>query len=457
MNNFIKLESFRNSNDQAFSSVKSFVNTIVDEFSFVETDAFLSSKPFLSDYEVTEGVLSGFATVDGAPIYLIAQNSNQIGGSLGRAGAEKICKCIDKALRAKAPLVSIIDSSGARVGEGTAVMEAYASILSAASAIAGVIPHICIVKGNAIGMQAAFCALADFVIAMPDAVYSVGTPMSILSKANDLKKPNEVLGATAMLKKGNVHFACKTEEECADYVKYLISFTGVGRDFSTTDDFNRRSPILDDDISVKNVLDAVCDDKNYRFLGNKDACVVCAIGYVADKSVGIILTKGELCLKGIQNATRFINFLDSFDIPLLTFVDSSTVSTGVDGELMGAAETVANLFYAVSSSDNAKIAVITGKAIGLSYTAFASKSCGYDYVYALINAVVSPVSGDLSVDVLYSDEIKNSTDPNAREKIAKRHEELSDVFTVAKEGYIDNVIEPSLVRPYVISALQMLD
>ncbi len=459
MKNLVRLESFKSDNDVAFSKIKTFVNTFIDEFSFVETDAFLSSKPFLSEIEITEGVLTGYATVDGAPIYLVAQNNDLLGGSLGKAGAEKICKCIDKALRAKAPLVSIINSSGARVGEGVAVMEAYASILSAATAVAGVIPHICVVKGNAVGLQASFCALADFIIALPEAVYSVGAPMSVLSKSNDMRKPNEVLGAKSLISSGCVHFSPENEEEGAKLIKYLVSFMSEYSTENVDDaDFNRQSPVLESDISVRNVLDSVCDADSYYVLGSENDSITLALGYVGGKRAGLLLTKGELSYKSLQNATRFINFLDSFDIPLLTFIDSTVIKSSLNDEYNGAAEITANLFYAINASENLKISVILGNAIGFSYTAFASKNCAYDYVFALPDAVVAPVTPALAVDVLYADEIKSASDPvSTREKIAERYETISDVFVSAKEGYIDNVIEPSLLRPYVISALQMVD
>lgn len=456
MDNTIKLESFRAKYDSAFAKIKSFINTFCDEFSLVETDAFLTSKPFLSDIEITEGVLTGYATVDGAPVYLIAQNSEQIGGSLGKAGAEKICKCIDKALRAEAPVISIINSNGARIGEGTTVMEGYASIISAATAMAGRIPHICVIKGNAVGMQASFCALADFVIAMPDAVYCVGSPMSVMAKANDMKKPSETLGAKAQIKSGSVHFAPKDDVECGELIKYLVGFSS-NQTKDSSDDFNRQAQISDLK-NAKDILDAVCDEDSYRVLGDISDNVVCAIGYVGERRTGILITKDELREKNLKNATRFINYLDSFNIPLLTFVNSSTIYSCVNCEVNGLAETTANLFYAIASSDIAKIAVITGKAIGFSYTAFASKNIGFDYVYAYPTATISPITSDVAVDVLFSEDVRVSSDPvSAREELKARYETVSDVFTSAKEGYVDNVIEPNLTRAYVISVLQMLD
>ena len=456
MDNTVRLESLRKERELAFSKIKSFNDKFCDELSFVETDAFLSSKPFINESEIFEGVLTGYATVNNTPIYLVAQSSVQLGGSLSKAGAEKICKCIDKALRANAPLITVIDSNGARIGEGVSVLEGYASIISAASAIAGEIPHICVIKGNAVGLQATFCALADFVIALPESVYSVATPMSNASKANDVRKSSEILGSKPMLKTGCVHFAPNNEDEAGELIKYLVDYlTLTNRE--TQDDFNRQTKVSNLS-SAKNILDTVCDDKDYKVLSNIEDCIVCSIGWVGEKKVGIVITNGELTDKAIKNATRFINFLDSFNIPLLTFVNSSTVQSSIDVELNGIAETTANLFYSIASTEISKVAVITNKAIGFSYTAFASKNIGFDYVYALPNATVSPVTPEVAVDVLYSQEILSSSDPvSVREKIQNRYEAISDVFTCAKEGYVDNVIEPEQMRAYVISALQMLE
>lgn len=462
MNKLEQLNALRVETDESFKKIRDFINLIIDDLSFIETDAFLSGKSFLDESSVVcEGVLTGYATVDGAPVYFIAQNSAVLGGSLGKAGAEKICKCIDKALRAGAPLISIIDSNGARLGEGVTVMEAYASIINAASAVAGRIPHICIVKGNAIGMQSAYCALADFIIAMPESTYAVSAPMSLVAKSNHAGKIQDILSAKLQNKNGNVHFAPENDFECSNIVKKLISFVPSDNgavEIPTSDDYNRIISEIDRDSTPISILNSICDESDYLVVGDSESDVVCAMARIGEKVVGTILTSGEITEKSIRRATRFINYLDSFNIPLLTFVNSSSFKTDLNAELNGAVYALSDLFYAISTSESTKIAVITGEAIGVSYTAFASKNFGFDYVFALTEATIAPVSPELAVDVFYSNEIASAKDPNlAREKVAKRYSDVSDVFVTAKEGYVDNVVESSMLRPHLISVLQMLE
>ena len=118
------LSTFSKALDKACSKIKSFVNDIVDAESFVETDAFLTGKGFDSALEALgEGVITGYATIQGHPVHLFAQNAEVLKGSMSQAQADKIAKAMQRAVSAGVPFVSIIDCSGARVGEGAAVLE----------------------------------------------------------------------------------------------------------------------------------------------------------------------------------------------------------------------------------------------------------------------------------------------------------------------------------------------
>ncbi len=170
--------------DKATKNIKSFIESIVDAESFVETDVFLTGKGFDDASEALgEGVVTGYATLKGNPVHIFAQNADVLKGSLSEAHANKINKCMQRAIKAGTPLISIIDSCGARVGEGASVMEGYAQLIASGIELADEVPHICIVKGVAVGMMATFVAGADFVFMSKDAVMSVNSPMYLVSDA----------------------------------------------------------------------------------------------------------------------------------------------------------------------------------------------------------------------------------------------------------------------------------
>ncbi|MDE7257548.1 MAG: hypothetical protein K2N50_06315, partial [Clostridia bacterium] len=99
-----------------------------------------------------------------------------------------------------------------------------------------------------------------------------------------------------------------------------------------------------------------------------------------------------------------------------------------------------------------KISVVYGKAIGLGYTLFAAKSMGYDFTYAFANSKIA------LFDSAQGAEIELATDGKAdKAKLAAKYaDENSDPVNAAKNGYIDNIIEPAFVRQYLIASLQML-
>ena len=182
------LSSLRLKIEKATADIKGFINSFIDEASFVETDAFLTNDAFDGTDANGEGVVTGYATIDGKPLYIAAQNIKVLSGSIGKAHAQKIVNCMNMALRTRVPFLSIIDSNGARLGEGISVLEGYAALNAMAARISGEIPNIAIVKGNAIGQIAEFVKTADFIIMSDKAVLSNNAPMCLASKASNMSK-----------------------------------------------------------------------------------------------------------------------------------------------------------------------------------------------------------------------------------------------------------------------------
>ncbi|MFW5779883.1 MAG: carboxyl transferase domain-containing protein, partial [Bacillota bacterium] len=94
--------------------IRDFIDKIVDQNSFVETDVFMSGKSYIDGSDALgEGVVTGFAAINDYQICVVAQNIEVLGGSLGKAHADKILKCINMCIKTQTPLLSIIESNGA--------------------------------------------------------------------------------------------------------------------------------------------------------------------------------------------------------------------------------------------------------------------------------------------------------------------------------------------------------
>lgn len=131
----------------ASKDVYALIDKITDEQSFVETDKFIGSGTSLG-YAAGEGVVSGIASVDDIQVGIFAINGKILLGGIGKSNAEKISKCVANAVKMSAPVIGVIDTSGARFAEGIEALEGYGKIIEAFSGAYGMVPTILVVKGQ---------------------------------------------------------------------------------------------------------------------------------------------------------------------------------------------------------------------------------------------------------------------------------------------------------------------
>ena len=111
-------------------SARERLDVLLDEGSFVEIDRFVASRS-VADGETPiygDGVVTGYGRVEGRLVYVFSQDFTVFGGSLSESHAAKICKVMDLALRAGAPMIGLNDSGGARIQEGVVSLGGYADI-----------------------------------------------------------------------------------------------------------------------------------------------------------------------------------------------------------------------------------------------------------------------------------------------------------------------------------------
>ena len=189
--------------------------------------------------------------------------------------------------------------------------------------------------------------------------------------------------------------------------------------------------------------------------------MITSIGRIGGTTVGFIANQaskdeGRLTVYGCKKAARFASFCDCFSIPVVTIVDSMgmKINDKPQGEL---ARTGAQLMFALSEATNARIALVTGNAVGMAYAAMASRAAS-DVVYAWPGAVISAVTPQIAVQLNCADELKGAADPYAKraELEQKFMDDVADGVNAAKLGYVDDVIEPAQTRQMIAAALEML-
>src|SRR5215204_3397763 len=131
----------------------------------------LARRPLESGFDdrpYTDGVITGWGTVDGRKVFVFSQDFTVFGGALGEVFADKIQKLMDLALKVGAPLVGINDGAGARIQEGVVSLDSYGGIFHRNVQSSGVVPQISVIMGPCAGGAVYSPAMTDFVFMVED-------------------------------------------------------------------------------------------------------------------------------------------------------------------------------------------------------------------------------------------------------------------------------------------------
>ncbi len=460
------------------------VLALVDEGSFAEIDRFVvhrsdalgsDDKEFLGD-----GVITGRATVAGRQIFLFSQDFTVLGGSLGEAHAEKICKVMDLALRTGSPMIGINDSGGARIQEGVVSLGGYAEIFWRNVQASGVIPQLSLIAGPCAGGAVYSPAITDFIVMTERISQMFITGPEIIKTVTGEDVSFEDLGGAQShaSKSGVAHLVAADEDELCDLTRSLLAYLPQNNledppRVPCLDDPQRESPELDGvvpDLANKPydmhaVLEAVLDDGIFFeihaiFAPN----IICGFGRVDGRSVGVVANQpsvlaGVLDIKSSTKAARFVRFCDAFNIPLVTFVDVPGFLPGIDQEYGGIIVHGAKLLYAFAEATVPKITIITRKAYGGAYDVMASKHIRADVNLAWPTAEIAVMGAEGAVKVVNRRELAAAKDKVAKtaELIDEYTERFANPYIAARRGYVDDVIEARRTRGAISTALAMLE
>ncbi|WP_231182866.1 acyl-CoA carboxylase subunit beta [Haladaptatus sp. DYF46] len=426
-----------------------------------------------------DGVVTGYGEVNGRKVFVFAHDFTVFGGSLGEVFAQKVCKVMDKAMEVGAPVIGLNDSAGARIQEGVESLAGYADIFHRNQQASGVIPQISAIMGPCAGGAVYSPAITDFIFMVKDTSHMFITGPDVIETVTGEEVTFEELGGatTHTDKSGVAHFAEDSEEEALDDIRRLLSYLPQNNvedppRFEPWDDPERRDEELKSVVpdqprkpyDIERVIEGVMDEDSFFEVQEGYAKnIVVGFGRLDGRSVGIVANQprvnaGTLDIESSEKGSRFVRFCDSFNIPIVTFVDVPGFMPGTDQEHGGIIRHGAKLLYAYSEATVPLMTVITRKAYGGAYDVMASKHIGADVNYAWPTSEIAVMGPQGAVNVLYSSELAEADDPDARrdELIDEYREQFANPYTAADRGFVDDVIEPQDTRPRLIDDLEML-
>ena len=429
------------------------LTALFDEGTFLETGRFVKSKTTPADEtegNEFEGVVTGYGAVDGRLVFAYAQDPSRMKGAMSEAQAKKIVALYDAALKAGAPVVALLDSVGAKVEEGVAVLSGYASVMKAVASASGVIPQITVVCGVCSGSLATIASMTDVVVAVKDAKYYVSAPIALTAKG---AKNAGSIGNAA--ENGSVSIVAEDAFAAVSKAKAIVALLPSnnveGSAYTeTTDTMNRTVASAS--------LEEVADAGSVVELGAENGkSIKTALATVGGMTVGFVAVDGKICPFCVRKAAKFVAFCDSFQIPVVTLVNCDGTVCDPKAEEVPFAAKLAQLACVYASSTTAKVTVITGNAFGTAFSILGSKALGADVVLATENAKIAALPTEAGVEFLYGDEIKQAEDPAAKKaELTAAYEQAASPVEAARNGDIDDVIEASELRIRIAAALEML-
>ncbi|MCT4600050.1 MAG: acyl-CoA carboxylase subunit beta [Marinifilaceae bacterium] len=462
------------------------IDMLLDEGSFEEFDMFVTHRCVNFGIEKTkflgDGVVTGQGTIDGRLVFVFAQDFTVFGGSLSETLAAKICKVMDKAMLAGAPVIGLNDSGGARIQEGVNSLAGYAEIFERNILASGVIPQISAIFGPCAGGAVYSPALTDFILMTDKSSYMFVTGPKVVKTVTNEDITTEDLGGARIhsSRSGVSHFLLEDEEEGIMIIRKLISYLPSNNmeeaPFLETNDPSDRiedalNTIVPDDpnkpYDMTDIIHAIVDNGEFMEVHRNYAKnIIVGFCRMGGKSVGVIANQpnflaGVLDIESSRKAARFVRFCDAFNIPILTLVDVPGFLPGSIQEYGGIITHGAKLMFAYGEATVPKVTITIRKSYGGAHCVMSSKQLRGDLNYAWPTAEIAVMGAKGANQILNGKKIAaiEGEEEQMKESIRLEDEyteKFANPYNAASFGYIDDVIEPRNTRFRIIRAFESL-
>lgn len=460
------------------------LDILLDPGSFEEIGMLVThrSSDFGLDREhyLGDGVVTGYGTINGRPVYVYSQDFTVFGGSLSETHAEKICKVMDLSMKNGVPIIGLNDSGGARIQEGVVSLAGYADIFYRNVQASGVVPQISAIMGPCAGGAVYSPAMTDFILMVEKTSYMFVTGPNVVKTVTHEDVSSEELGGamTHASKSGVTHFASANEVACLNDIKALLSYLPqnceeeaptIAYEMQGEELRPKLTNIIPDNpnqpYDIRDIIAEIADADSFLEVHKEYADnIVVGFARLAGRSIGIVANQpaslaGVLDINASKKAARFVRCCDSFNVPLLVLEDVPGFLPGTDQEWNAIITNGAKLLYAFSEATVPRITVITRKAYGGAYDVMNSKHIGADMNFAWPTAEIAVMGPKGATEIIFKAEIAAAQDGPAKfqEKVDEYTEKFANPYRAAARGFVDEVIKPEDTRKKLIRAFKMIE
>jgi acetyl-CoA carboxylase carboxyltransferase component len=418
---------------------------------------------------ITGTVTSGVGRMGGHNVVIARSFSLERRGALTHADGSRLAESAELARRLRIPFVFIAASSGADVLDGVAALHGWGKAAAAIAGCSGIVPVLMAATGPVVSGPALLLGLSDLVVMSAEAVAFVSGPQMVAEFTGVEVGLHELGGVAAHARSSGL---CSVESDdvegaLAGLLEYLPSHADeVPSPEPTSDPLGRSTPELRDLIperksatyDVREVVRIVVDDGEFRELWPRWAGQIvtgfCRIGGI---SVGIVANQprilaGTLDIAASQKAARFVRFCDSFNLPLLSLVDTPGFLPGKDLEWRGMIRHGAELAFAYAQATVPRVCLILRKAFGGAYIVMDSRGIGNDVCLAWPGAEIAVMGASGAVQILH----RGIDAAERAERESGYEESFLNPWPASERGLVDQVLDPADTRSVLTSVFRQL-
>src|SRR5271163_2418469 len=461
-------------------SARSRIHSLLDPGSFMEIGALVRT-PGDPNALYSDGVVTGYGTIDGRRVGAFSHDQTVFGGSVGEMFGRKVAKLMEWCARTACPIIGINDSGGARIQDAVTSLAWYAELGFRHEMLSGLVPQISLIVGKCAGGAVYSPIQTDLVVAVRDQGYMFVTgPDVIKDVTGEDVSMDELGGADAQARYGNIHQVVEDEAAAFQYVRDYLSFLppncfdpapvvnpGLEPEI-TPSDLELDSIVPDSDntaYDMHEILLRIFDDGDFLDVAAQAGqSIITGFARVDGRPVGVVANQPSYMSGSIDNeasdkAARFVRFCDAFYVPLVFVVDTPGFLPGVEQEKGGIIKRGGRFLYAVVEADVPKVTITIRKSYGGAYAVMGSKQLTADLNFAWPTARIAVIGADGAAQLL----MKRFPDPTTPEAQAIKRDfiegynlNMATPWIAAERGFIDAVIQPHETRLLLRRSLHLL-
>ncbi|TMI87463.1 MAG: acyl-CoA carboxylase subunit beta, partial [Bacteroidetes bacterium] len=463
--------------------------------SFIEIGAFAGYEMYDAQGGCPAGgTVAGIGYVSGRQCVIVANDQTVKAGAWFPITGKKNLRMQEMAMENHLPIIYLVDSAGVFLPMQDEIFpdkEHFGRIFRNNAKMSAMgITQIAAVMGACVAGGAYLPIMSDETLMVEGASIYLAGPYLVKAAIGEDVDTETLGGATTHTEiSGIADYKFKTEQECMDHIKKMISMLGeqqkAGFDRIESNPPKKNAeelygifPFDGKPYDMLDVIERIVDDSEFeQFKEDYGKTIICGYGRIDGWAVGIVANqrkivkskKGEMQMGGViyndsaDKGARFILTCNQKKIPLVFLQDVTGFMVGSRSEQAGIIKDGAKMVNAVANSVVPKITIIIGNSYGAGNYAMCGKAYDPRFIYAWPSAKIAVMGGDQAAKTLLQiqvsamkskgQEIAAEQEQKLLSEIKNRYDQQTTPYYAAARLWVDAIIDPIDTRKVISEAI----